>query len=80
MHIDLLVYVLGHLCLNWHDSGCTTNVYQLDAYDGARGFNPEFLQYASRVPSPCGMTVVYKNVHTIKLGKSRYRCTEWNRQ
>ena len=41
-------------------SGCTTNIYQLDAYAGAHRFNPELRQYASRVPTPCGLTVVYK--------------------
>ena len=41
-------------------SSCTTNVNKLDAYTGARGFDPELRQYASRVPSACGLTVVYK--------------------
>ena len=47
----------GHPWLNLH-SGCT-NVYKLNAYAGARGFNPEFRQYASRVSGPCGLMVVY---------------------
>ena len=36
--------------------------YGLDAYAGAgaRWFDREFRQYASRVPSPCGLTAVYK--------------------
>ena len=29
-------------------SSCTTNVYNLDAYAGARGFDPELRQYVSR--------------------------------
>ena len=29
----------------------TTNVYKQDPYAGARGFNPEFRQFASRVPN-----------------------------
>ena len=48
---------MGRLWPNQY-SGCTTNVYKLDAYAGARKFNPELRQYASRVPSPCGLTVV----------------------
>ena len=32
---------------------CNTNVYKLDAYADRR-------QYASRVPFPCGLTVVYE--------------------
>ena len=35
--------------------------------------DPEFRQYASRVPSPCGLTVVYKIPPIIELDKSRYR-------
>ena len=31
----------------------------------ACGFNPELHQYLSRVPCPCGLTVVYKNFPTI---------------
>ena len=54
-------------------SSCTTNIYKLDAYAGARGFVPELRQDASRMPSPCGLTVVYKNSPPWKLGKSRYR-------
>ena len=30
-------------------SSCTTNIYKLDAYAGARRFDPELRQYASRV-------------------------------
>ena len=37
-------------------SSCTANIYKLDAFAGARGFDPELHQYASRVP----------NVPTIK--------------
>ena len=36
------------------------HIYKLDAYAGARRFYPELRQYASRVPNPCGLTVVYK--------------------
>ena len=38
-----------------------------------RGLDPELRQYASSVPCPCGLTMVYKIVHPLKLGKSRYR-------
>ena len=44
-------------------SRCATNVYKLDAYAGARGFDAELRQYASRVPSPCALTAVYKIPH-----------------
>ena len=50
-------------------NSCTTNVYKLDAHAGARGFNPELRHYASRVPSPCGLAVVYKISPPLKLGK-----------
>ena len=61
-------------------SGCTTNIYKLDAYAGARGFDPELRQYASRVPSPCGLTVVYKISPPLNLASRDIACTEWNRQ
>ena len=51
----------GSPCPNRYSS-CTTNVYKLDAYAGPRGFDPELLQYASMVPSPYGLTVVYKKI------------------
>ena len=41
-------------------SSCSTNIYKLDAYAGALGFGPELRHYESKVPSPCGLTVVYK--------------------
>ena len=66
----------------WHNrySSCTTNVYKLDVYAGARGFDPELRQYASRVPSPCGLTVVYKISPSLNLASRDIACTEWNRQ
>ena len=35
---------------------------------------------ASRVPSPCGLTVVYKNFPPLNLASRDMACTEWNRQ
>ena len=56
-------------------SGCT-NVYRLDAYAGARGFDPELRQYASRVPSPCGLTMVYRISPPLNLASRDISCTE----
>ena len=53
-------------------SSFTTNIYKLDGYAGARGFDPELRKYASMVPSPCGLTVVYKMSPPLNL-TSRYR-------
>ena len=57
-----------------------TNVYKLDAYADARGFDPELRQYASRVPSSCGLMVVYKLSPPLNLASRYIACTEWNRQ
>ena len=59
---------------------CTTNVYKLDAYAGARGFDPELRQYASRVLCPCGLTVVYTIYSQLNLASRDIAFTEWNRQ
>ena len=60
--INMLIAMMSHSFEDIQVSGyvfsCTANVYKLDAYAGARGFNPEFRQYASRVSGPCGLTVV----------------------
>ena len=61
-------------------SSCTTNVYKLDAYAGAHMFDPELRQYAFRVPSPCGLTAVYKIPPPLNLASRDIACTEWNRQ
>ena len=61
-------------------TGCTTNVNQLDAYAGARGFNPEFRQYASRLPGHCGSTVVSKMFPPLNLACRDIASTKWNRQ
>ena len=39
----------------------------MDAYAGARGFDPELSQYASRVPSPYELTVVYNIFPPLNL-------------
>ena len=59
---------------------CTTNVYKLDAYAGAHRFDPELPQYASRISSPCGLTVVYKMSTPLNWASRDIACTEWNRQ
>ena len=61
-------------------SDCTTNMYKLDAYAGARGFDPELRQHASRVPSPCELMVVYKLFPPLNLVSRDIACTEVNRQ
>ena len=41
---------------------------------------PDFRQYASRVPCPWGLTVVYKYSTPLNLASRDIACTEWNRQ
>ena len=64
---------------NRYSTTCsTTNVYKLDVYAGSHGFDPELRQYASRVPSPCGLTVVYKISPPLNLAGRDIACTKWN--
>ena len=48
-------------------SSCATQVYKLDAYADARGFNDEYRKNASRVRYPCRLTVVYQNGPPLNL-------------
>ena len=52
----------------------------MHAYAGAHGFDPELRQYASRVPCPCGLTVVHKISPPLNLASRDITCAEWNRQ
>ena len=61
-------------------SSCTTNVYKLDPYTGAPGFDPELRQYSSRVPSPCGLTVVSNIFPPLNLASRDIACTKKNHQ
>lgn len=53
---------------------------KLDANAGARGFNSELHQYASRVSAQCGLTVVYKMPPPLNLAGRDIPCSEYNRQ
>ena len=55
-------------------------VLQMDAYAGARGFDPKLRQYASRLPSSCGFTVVYTISPPLNLASRDIVCTMRNRQ
>ena len=55
-------------------------MYKLDTYAGARGFNPEFHQYASRMPCPCGLIMAYKIYQSLNLSNRDIACTGWNQQ
>ena len=77
--------VRGHsrgclLFLGTYCCSCTTNVYKMDAYAGARGFDPELRQYASSVPSPCVLTVINTIALPLNWASRDIACTEWNRQ
>ena len=51
--IDWVALVFASRGRPWPNrySCCTVNVYKLDAYAGARGFDPEFMRLGCQVPA-----------------------------
>ena len=73
---EYVLEVKGRPWLNQHSS-CTTNkCLHMLLY----GFNPDFRQYASRVPCPCRLTVVYEISPPLNLACQDIVCTLWNQQ